>query len=124
MNRILALQFAFDRLIYDVHKADYDPIKEIETFWNRYALDTISDNILELLGAYVNDEMQKDWSYIDEEMYEFATELYRVLIAYCVANYRPTDLTKLELSAKARERIAKELEMSKKIVDFFGRLSK
>ena len=124
MKTILALQFAFDWMIYDVHKVDYDPIKEIETFWNRYALDTISANILELLGAYFSDGMEKDWSYTDEEIQEFAIALYRMLIACCVANHRHTDLTKLELSAKTKVRIEKELELRKKIADFFSRCSK
>ncbi len=32
MKRILVLQFAFDWMIYDVHKVDYGSIKEIEIF--------------------------------------------------------------------------------------------
>jgi hypothetical protein len=52
MNRILALQFAFDWMIYDVHKVDY------------------------------------------------------------------------AVSADAKERIGKKMELSKKVVEFFSRLSK
>lgn len=77
MNRILALQFAFDWMIYDVHKVDYDPIKEIETFWNRYALNTISANILVLLSAYVDDGVERRQLLKDEEMQEFAIAVYR-----------------------------------------------
>ncbi|PUV22697.1 hypothetical protein [Sphingobacterium athyrii] len=77
MKRILALQFAFDWMIYDVHKVDYDSIKEIETFWNRYALNTISANILVLLSAYVDDGVERRQLLKDEEMQEFAIAVYR-----------------------------------------------
>ena len=122
MKRILALQFAFDRMIYDVHIDDYDPIKEIETFWNRYALETVSANILQLLSTYLDGDAGENKLLKDEEMQEFATALYRVLIAYNVANYRHIDLRKMQLSAE--ERIGKELELSKKVAEFFSRLSK
>ncbi|WP_153846641.1 hypothetical protein [Sphingobacterium paramultivorum] len=124
MNRILALQFAFDRMIYDVHKVDYDPINEIEAFWNEYALETVSANILQLLSSYIDGGAGENRLLKDEEMQEFAIVLYRVLIAYNVANYRHIDLRKMQLSAEAEERIGKELELSKKVAEFFGRLSK
>ena len=124
MNRILALQFAFDWIIYDVHKEDYDPIKEIETFWNQYPLDAISANILDLLSAYVDDGIAKRRLLKDEEMPEFATALYRVMIAYCIVNYRKVDLSKMQLSEEAKARIEKEMELSRKVAEFFSRLSK
>jgi len=69
MNRVLALQFAFDRMTYDdVHSLDYDPIKEIETFWNHYALETVSANTSELLIAYVDGDVKKNRLLKDEEM--------------------------------------------------------
>jgi len=124
MNRILALQYAFDRMIYDVHKVDYDPIKDIEAFWNHYALDAISAHILQLLSTNLDVGLGENRLLKDEEMQEFATALYRVLIAYNVANYRHIDLRKMQLSAEAEERIGKELELSKKVAEFFSRLSK
>lgn len=123
MNRILALQFAFDRMIYDVYKVDYDPIKEIEAFWNYFALDAISANILQLLSTYLDGGVGENRILKDEEMQEFATALYRVLIAYCIVYHRHIDLRKMQLSAEAEERIGKELELSKKVAEFFGRLS-
>ena len=123
MNRILALQFAFDRMIYDVHKVDYAPIKEIEAFWNQYALDAISANILQLLSTYLDGGAGENKLLEDEEIQGFAIALYRVLIAYSVANYRHIDLSKMKLSAEAEERIGKELELSKKVAEFFSRLS-
>ena len=124
MKRILALQFAFDWLIYEVYKVDYDPIKEIEAFWNQYALDAISANILQLLSTYLDSGAGENRLLKDEEMQEFAIALYRVLIAYNVANYRNIDLSKMKLSAEAKARIGKELELSSKVAEFFGRLSK
>lgn len=124
MKRILALQFAFDWLIYEVHKVDYNPIKEIEAFWNNYALETVSANILQLLSTYLDGGAGENRLLKDEEMQEFATALYRVLIAYCVANYRYIDLSKMQLSTEAKARIGKELELSRKIAEFFSRLSK
>jgi len=124
MKRILALQFAFDWLIYEVHKVDYDPIKEIEAFWNHYALETVSANILQLLSTYLDGGAGMNRLLKDEEMQEFATALYRVLIAYCVANYRHIDLSKMQLSTEAKARIGKEMELSRKVAEFFSRLSK
>jgi hypothetical protein len=123
MNRILALQFAFDWMIYDVHKVDYDPIKEIEAFWNNYILDAICTNILQLLSTYLDGGAGENRSLKDEEMQEFAIVLYRALIAYCIVNHRNIDLCKMQLSAEAKVRIEKELELSKKVAEFFGRLS-
>jgi hypothetical protein len=124
MKRILALQFAFDWMIYDVHKVDYSPIKEIEAFWNHYALETVSANILQLLSTYLDDGAGENRLLEDEKMQEFAIALYRVLIAYNVANYRHIDLSKMKLSAVAKARIGKELELSRKVAEFFSRLSK
>lgn len=124
MKRILALQFAFDSMVYDVHQDDYDPVKEIEAFWNHYALDAISANIIQLFSTYLDDGAGENRHLKDEEMQEFATALYRVLIAYCIVNHRNIDLRKMQLSAEAEERIGKELELSRKVAEFFGRLSK
>ncbi|WP_333576958.1 hypothetical protein [Sphingobacterium sp.] len=123
MKRILVLQFAFDWMIYDVHKIDYDPIKEIEAFWNHYALDAICANILQLLSTYLDGGAGENRLLKDEEMQEFAIALYRALIAYCIVNHRNIDLNKMQLSAEAKARIGKELELSKKVAEFFGRLS-
>ncbi|MFA4978759.1 hypothetical protein D3C81_1390230 [compost metagenome] len=123
MNRILALQLAFDLIIFDVHKDDYDPIKDIEAFWNHYALEVISANMLQLLSTHLDGGTVENRLLKDEEMQEFATALNRVLIAYCIANHRHIDLSEIQLAAEAKDRIGKELELSKKIVDFFGRLS-
>jgi len=124
MKRILALQFAFDWLIYEVHKVDYDPIKEIEAFWNHYALETVSANILQLLSTYLDGGAGKNRLLKDEELQEFATALYRALIAYSVANYRHVDLSKMQLSEEAEERVGKDMELSRKVAEFFCRLSR
>ncbi|WP_286801727.1 MULTISPECIES: hypothetical protein [Sphingobacterium] len=124
MNRILALQFAFDSLIYEVHNLDYNPIKEIEAFWNHYALEAISANILQLLSTDLDGGAGENRLRKDEEMQKFATALYRVVIAYSVANYRHIDLSKMKLLVEAKERIGKEMELSRKVAEFFSRLSK
>ncbi|MGJ1346876.1 MULTISPECIES: hypothetical protein [Sphingobacterium] len=124
MKRILALQFAFDWMIYDVHKVDYDPIKESETFWDRYALNTISTNILVQLSAYVDDGVERHQLLKDEEMQEFAIAVSRLLIASCIVNHRKLDITKAELPSEVNALLEKELELSKKIADFLSRLSK
>ncbi|WP_293887833.1 MULTISPECIES: hypothetical protein [unclassified Sphingobacterium] len=124
MNRILALQLAFDLIIFDVHKDDYELIKDIEAFWNEYALETISANILQLLSTYLDGGLEENKLLEDVKMQEFATALYRVLIAYCVANYRYIDPSKMQLSAEAKLRIKREIELSREIAEFFSRLSK
>lgn len=114
MKRILALQFTFDWMIYDVHKVDYDPIKESETFWDRYALNTISTNILVQLSAYVDDGVERCQLLKDEEMQESAIAVYHLLIAYCIVNHRKLDIAKAELSSEANALLEKEFELSKK----------
>ncbi|WP_448139254.1 hypothetical protein [Sphingobacterium siyangense] len=111
-------------MIYDVHKVDYNPIKEIESFWNHYALEIISANTFQLLSTYLVGGAGENGLFKNEEMQEFAIAMYRVLIAYCVVNHCDIDLRKMKLSAEAKERIGKELELSKKVAEFFGRLSK
>ena len=111
-------------MIYDVHKVDYDPIKEIEAFWNHYALDAISANIIQLLSTYLDGGLGENRLLKDEEIQEFAIALYSALIAYCIVNHRHIDLSKMQLSAEAKARIEKELELSKKVAEFFGWLSK
>ena len=115
---------AFDLIIFDVHKDDYDPIKEIESFWNHYALETISANILQLLSTYLDVGLEENKPLKDADIQEFATAMYRVLIAYCVANYRHIDPSKTQLSAEAKVRINREIELSREIAEFFSRLSK
>ncbi len=124
MNRILARQLAFDLIIFDVHKDDYDPIKEIESFWNHYALETISANILQLLSTYLDVGLEENKPLKDADMQEFATAICRVLIAYSIANYRHIDPSKMQLSAEAKVRIKREIELSGEIAEFFSRLSK
>ncbi len=124
MKRILALQLAFDLIIFDIHKDNYDPIKDIEAFWNEYALETISANILQLLSTYLYGGLEENKPLKDVELQEFATAMYRVLIAYCVANYRLIDPSKIQLSAEAKVRIKREIELSREIAEFFSRLSK
>lgn len=84
-------------MIYDVHKVDYGSIKEIEIFWDRYALNAISANILVLLSAFVDDGVERRQLLKDEEMQEFAIAVYRLLIVYCIVNHRKLDITKAEL---------------------------
>lgn len=124
MKRILALQLAFDLIIFDIHKDNYDPIKEIEAFWNEYALETISANILQLLSTYPDVGLEENKPLKDADMQEFATAMYRVLIAYCVASYRHIDPSKMQLSAEAKLCIKREIELSREIAEFFSRLSK
>ncbi|MNT81587.1 hypothetical protein D3C72_2211970 [compost metagenome] len=79
--------------------------------------------MLQLLSTHLDGGTVENRLLKDEEMQEFATALNRVLIAYCIANHRHIDLSEIQLAAEAKDRIGKELELSKKIVDFFGRLS-
>ncbi len=111
-------------MIFDVHKDDYDPLTEIESFWNHYALETISANILQLLSTYLDSGLKENKPLKDADMEEFATAVYRVFIAYCVANYRHIDPSKMQLSAEAKLRIKREIELSREIAEFFSRLSK
>lgn len=122
MNRILALQVAFDLMIYDVHRADYDPIKDIEAFWNTYSINSSADYMVAMLTYCSTEHAEKDRLLADEQIQAFAIALYRALIAYVLLQYRHLQLHSMQLSAEAKKRIDKELEMSQKIADFFSRI--
>ncbi|MBB1646802.1 hypothetical protein [Sphingobacterium sp. UME9] len=106
-NYILALE----RTLYDVHGADYDPLKDIEAFWKQYSIGLITNNIIELQPK-VN----------SEALSGFSLDLLRALAAYLIAHVSNVDLSKIGVSEFLK--VSKEeLQLTKEISDFFQRVS-
>ncbi|WP_312364370.1 hypothetical protein [Sphingobacterium sp.] len=106
-NYILALE----RTLYDVNEADYEPLKDIESFWKQYSIGLIRDNIIEL--------QPKGNS---ETLSGFSLDLLRALAAYLTAHLSNLDLTPLSL-LEVFEASKEELKATKEISDFFDRVS-
>ncbi|WP_333886129.1 hypothetical protein [Sphingobacterium siyangense] len=106
-NYILALE----RTLYDVHGADYDPLKDIEAFWKQYPIGLIRDNLIELQSKLNS-----------EQLSAFSLDLLKALVAYLTAHLSNLDLAPLSLS-EVFETSKEELKTTKEISDFFHRVS-
>ncbi|MDF2849991.1 MAG: hypothetical protein K0S31_676 [Sphingobacterium multivorum] len=106
-NYILALE----RTLYDVNEADYEPLKDIESFWKQYPIGMIKDHIIELQST-VN----------SEALSGFSIDLLRALAAYLTAHINKLDLSQIAL-LHAMETNKNELKLTKEISDFFHRVS-
>lgn len=101
----------FERTLYDVQLANYDPLKDIKAFWKQYPIDLIRDNIIEL-QSNVN----------SEQLSGFSLALLKALAAYLMAHVSNVDLSKIGVSEFLK--VSKEeLKITKKISDFFQRVS-
>lgn len=106
-NYILALK----RTLYDVHEYDYGLLKDIETFWKQYPIGVIKDNLIEI-HSKVN----------SEALSGFSLALLKALTAYLIVHVSNVDLSKIGVSESLK--VSKqELKITKKISDFFQRVS-
>ncbi len=64
-----------DLVIYETHRSGYDPVKNVQDFWDKYPLSTIKDYIVVLHPDTVDNEKTKD----NPQLFEFSVELLRVL---------------------------------------------
>ncbi|MGJ1434427.1 hypothetical protein [Sphingobacterium siyangense] len=101
----------FERTLYDVHESDYEPLKDIESFWKQYPIGLIRDNLIELQSELNS-----------EQFSGFLLDLLRALVAYLTAHLSNLDLAPLSLS-EVFETSKEELKTTKEISDFFHRVS-
>lgn len=101
-----------DQAIYETHRAGYDPVKNVQSFWERYPLSTIHEYII-ALQPKVNEEEK---NYDVKQLSTFSVELHRTMIAYFMMHMNKVDLGKVSISMAVNR---EELKMTKKISDFF-----
>ncbi len=105
-NFILALE----RTLYDVHESDYEPLKDIESFWKQYPIGMIKDHIIELQSTVNSDQLSG-----------FSIDLLKALAAYLTSHINKLDLSQIAL-LYAMEKNKNELKLTKEISDFFHRV--
>lgn len=105
-----------DLVIYETHRSEYDPAKNVQDFWDKYPLSTIKDYIVVLHPDMVDNEKMRD----NSQLTEFSVELLRTLIAYLIIHTHKMDLGKISISLDINREV---IESSKIIYDFFQRVS-
>lgn len=97
--------------LYEICETEYNPLKNIQTFWSRNSVQQIRDNIIELQSNVSS-----------EQTSEFLLDLLRALAAYLKAHLSNLDLGPLFLS-EVFEMSKEELKATQVISDFFQRVS-
>ncbi|WP_343319341.1 hypothetical protein [Sphingobacterium multivorum] len=105
-----------DLVIYETHRSGYDPVKNVQDFWDKYPLSTIKDYIVVLHPDTVDNEKMRD----NPQLSEFSVELLRVLIAYLMIHMTQLDLGKVSISLEVNK---ETIDTYKAIFDFFHRVS-
>ena len=105
-----------DLVIYETHRSGYDPVKNVQDFWDKYPLSTIQDYIAALQPNIRDNENLKG----NPQLSEFSVELLRVLIAYFMIHTNQLDLGKVSISLEVNK---ETIDTSKAISDFFHRVS-
>ncbi|WP_286862861.1 MULTISPECIES: hypothetical protein [Sphingobacterium] len=103
-----------DMVIFETHQSGYDPVKNVQDFWEQYPLIAIQDYIVALQPKI--DDKEKD----NPKLSEFSVELLRTLIAYFMIHTHQMDLGKVSISLEINN---EEIETSKSISAFFNRVS-
>ena len=107
-----------DRPFYEIHEDSYDPLKCIERFWDHYSLVTIRENLyaLDLKCKTLGEATESKLESLQQTL--FLSDILRALIAYFLTHSRQIDTGQLKLSAL--EANMEELQLTKKINDFFS----
>lgn len=101
-------------VIYETHREEYDPIQNVQNFWEKYSLSTIHEHIV----ALQPDVTERNYSV--DELSTFSVDLLRVLIAYLMIHTTQLDLGKVSISVEVNK---ETINTSKAISDFFNRIS-
>lgn len=105
-----------DLVIYETHRSGYDPLQNVQDFWDKYPLSTIKDHIVALQPDTVDNKKMRG----NPQLSEFSVELLRVLIAYFMIHMTQLDLGKVSISLEVNK---ETIDTSKAICDFFNRVS-
>jgi hypothetical protein len=118
-SNVLALELA----IYQVHEPAYNPVKKIIEFWNKYDINTIQNTINLLLKKTAGRSPDENVLEICHKQV-FAVDLMALLIAYFHIHKDFMDISKIDISeAETTLSSLDELEITKRIHEFFGRIA-
>ncbi|MGE8377261.1 MAG: hypothetical protein ACN6PN_02895 [Sphingobacterium sp.] len=114
----------FDLTLHEVYEKVYDPVRQIVDFWNVYDINVCREYLFELLIMYWGNPQNKKRRFTTDQMTAFIIALMRMQMSYYMASSKNIDLSKIDWSLLTNNKIAaEELEMSKKIHEFFHRSS-
>ena len=105
-----------DMVIYETHREEYDPIQNVQSFWEKYSLSTIHEHMVALQPDFNNNE----GNYSIDQLSSFSVDLLRTTIAYFMLHMDKADLGKVQISTSVNE---EELQTTKRISDLFLRVS-
>ncbi|HBX63005.1 MAG TPA: hypothetical protein DEG63_07965 [Flavobacteriaceae bacterium] len=118
-SNVLALELA----IYQVHDQNYDPTDKIADFWKKYDIRTIQNTISLLLKKSADRWPNENVLELCHKQV-FGFDLLAVLIAYFHVHKDYVDMSKLDFSdAETTGFSLDELEITKRIHEFFGRIT-
>src|SRR5690606_39265699 len=117
-SNVLALELA----IYQVHDQDYDPTDKNVDFRKKYDIRTIQNTISSLLKKSADRWPNENVLELCHKQV-FGFDLLSVLIAYFHVHKDYVDMSKLDFSdAETTGFSLDELEITKRIHEFFGRI--
>ncbi|WP_313263586.1 hypothetical protein [Sphingobacterium sp.] len=123
MNQKYSNMLALELAIYQVHDQNYDPTDKIADFWKKYDIRTIQNTISLLLKKSA--DCWPNENLIDRSQKQvFGFDRLAVLIAYFHVHNDYVDISKLDFSdAESTMLSLDELEITKRIHEFFGRIT-
>ena len=117
-SNVLALELA----IYQVHDQGYNPLDKIADFWKKYDINTIQNTINTILKHAPAYKKSGNIVQLCHKQI-FAVDLMRLLIAYFHVHTDHIDISQLDISAaETTQSSLDELEITKRIHEFFGRI--
>lgn len=124
MKKFLTQLVDFDMTLYEVHDENYDPVKDIVDFWNKYDIKNFRAYMLELLIVYNGNPENSKLLFNTTQMQEFIIALVRMCMAYYIVPDRNIGLEKISIGLLGKSSTNdQELMLSKRIHDLFYRKS-
>lgn len=117
MKAIYEDRLHLDRPFYEIHVDSYDPLKCIESFWDRYALATIREYLyaLDLKCKTIGLAPESKLDALQQTL--FLADIMRAMVAYFLTHSYHIDTAQIKLSTL--EANMHEIQLTKKISDFF-----
>lgn len=113
-----------DLVFYKTHEQGYDPMVDIEEFWEKYDLKSFQDHIFYLFLSQDGIPDNKKPIYSADQLQEFLMDLLHLIRGYFEARNRGTDLSKINLKSVSKSNMNdREQKLNKEIFEFFERVS-
>ncbi|MDR2269527.1 MAG: hypothetical protein LBF27_01365 [Sphingobacterium sp.] len=124
MEKYFTKLIALDLTFYRGNQTGYNPIREIEDFWEKYDLKNCLDYGAALIDGQMNGIGNRRLAFETDGVEEFLINLVQVLTSYYIAHDQQVDLRVVDLSTMSSSMSsASELKLAKEIYEFFNRVS-